>query len=324
MTTLLTGRLVYATTLVALSAGLLFGQAGSGTIVGTVSDQGGSTIPEASVTVVNQGTQFTRVLTTGSSGQYDAEAFPTGQITITVEHPGFEKLVRSGVVLTAADTLTINLLLTVGNIQQTVEVKDEAPLLQSQTAAVTTLITNQQILDTPLNGRMFTQLIQLSSGASPTTPGMTLGSLTGFSSRVNAAVSINGATAQNNSYLVDGIYDVGLWINNVILVPTVDSIQEERIMGADYSAQYGAAAGAITVVQSKQGTNGFHGSAYEFLRNNALDANTFFNNKNGIHKLPFRRNEYGGTIDGPSPNDQTVFFVDYSRRHVAQPTTTTN
>ena len=109
-------------------------------------------------------------------------------------------------------------------------------MLQSQTAAVTTLITNQQILETPLNGRMFTQLIQLSSGASPTAPGMTLANLTGYGMRVNATVSINGATAQNNSYLVDGIYDVGLWVNNVIIVPTVDSIQEERIMGADYSA----------------------------------------------------------------------------------------
>src|SRR5260370_10081167 len=118
MTTLLTGRLVYATTLVALSAGLLFGQAGSGTIVGTVSDQGGSTIPEATVTVVNQGAQFTRVLTTGSSGQYDAEAFPTGQITITVHHPGFLKLVRSGVVLHAAEPSACSLQLTSRNCLQ--------------------------------------------------------------------------------------------------------------------------------------------------------------------------------------------------------------
>ena len=143
----------------------------------------------------------------------------------------------------------------------------EAPLLQSQTAAITALISNQQMLETPLNGRMFTQLIQLSSGASPTTPGMTLGGLTGYGMRVNSTVSINGATSQNNSYLVDGIYDVGLWVNNVVIVPTIDSIQEERIMGADYSAQYGDAAGAVTVVQSKGGTNNFHGGAYEFLRN---------------------------------------------------------
>ena len=281
-------------------------------------------VPGASVTVVNDGTRFTRVLTTNSNGQYDVELFPTGRITISIEHPGFQKLVRSGVVLTAADTLTINLQLSVGNVQETVEVTGEAPLLQSQTAAVTTLITNQQILETPLNGRMFTQLIQLSSGASPTAPGMTLANLTGYGMRVNSTVSINGATAQNNSYLVDGIYDVGLWVNNVIIVPTVDSIQEERIMGADYSAQYGAAAGAVTVVQSKAGTNAFHGSAYEFLRNSALDANTFFNNKNGIKKVPFRRNEYGGTLGGPIRKDKTFFFMDYQGIHVAQPTTVTN
>ena len=114
---------------------------------------------------------------------------------------------------------------------------------------------------------------------------------------------------------MDGIYDVGLWVNNVIIVPTVDSIQEERIMGADYSAQYGAAAGAVTVVQSKAGTNAFHGSAYEFLRNSALDANTFFNDKNGIKKVPFRRNEYGGTLGGPIRKDKTFFFVDYQGIH---------
>jgi Carboxypeptidase regulatory-like domain len=317
-------RFLYATTLALLLAGYLFGQAESGTIVGTVTDQAGSVVPGANVTVVNEGTQFTRVLTTNNNGQYDAEFFPTGRITITVEHPGFEKLVRTGVVLTAADTLTINLQLTVGNVQETLEVTAEAPLLQLQTAAVTTLINNTQMLETPLNGRMFTQLIELSSGASPTTPGMTLGGLTGYGMRINSTVSINGATAQNNSYLIDGIYDIGLWVNNAIIVPTIDSIQEERIMGADYSAQYGAAAGAVTVVQSKQGTNNFHGSAYEFLRNSDLDANTFFNDKNGVPKAPFRRNEFGGTIGGPIRKDKTFFFADYQGIRVAQPTTTTD
>jgi len=201
---------LYATLIAVLLSSYAYGQAQSGTIVGTVSDQGGAVVPGANVTVVNDGTRFTRVLTTNSNGQYDVQLFPTGRITISIEHPGFQKLVRTGVVLTAADTLTLNLQLSVGNVQETVEVTGEAPLLQSQTAAVTTLITNQQILETPLNGRMFTQLIQLSSGASPTAPGMTLANLTGYGMRVNSTVSINGATAQNNSYLVDGIYDVAL------------------------------------------------------------------------------------------------------------------
>ena len=173
-------RFLYAALIVLLASSYAYGQAQSGTIVGTVSNQGGAVVPGANVTVVNDGTRFTRVLTTNNNGQYDVELFPTGRITISIEHPGFQKLVRSGVVLTAADTLTINLQLSVGNVQETVEVTGEAPLLQSQTAAVTTLITNQQILETPLNGRMFTQLIQLSSGASPSTPGMTLGGLTGY------------------------------------------------------------------------------------------------------------------------------------------------
>jgi hypothetical protein len=315
--------LICTTLLCVLSLNLL-GQVESGTIVGTVTDQAGAVVPGALVTIVNEGTRLTRAVTTSGNGQYVVDSFPTGRISITVEHAGFEKLVRTGVVLTAADTVTVNLLLSVGNVQQTVEVQAEASLVQSQSATVSTLINNTQMIETPLNGRMFTQLIQLSPGASPTQPGMTLTGLTGYSSRINMTVSINGATAQNNSYLVDGIYDQALWVNNVVMVPTIDSIQEQRIMGSNYSAQYGSSAGAVTVVQTKSGTDQWHGSGYEFLRNNDLDANTFFNNRSGVAKPPFHRNEFGGTLGGRIRKDKTFFFMDYQGIRVRQPTTTVN
>src|SRR5713226_1950269 len=155
--------------LLLLGATNLFGQAQSGTIVGTVIDQAGASVPNATVILTNDGTKLTRSVLTNVSGQYVATSFPTGRITIRVEHPGFQRLLRSGVELTAADTLTVDLRLTIGNVQETVEVTGEAPLLQSQTAAVSTLISNQQIQDTPLNGRSFVQLLQLSSGAVPST-----------------------------------------------------------------------------------------------------------------------------------------------------------
>src|SRR2546426_4005544 len=117
-----------------LVAGKLFGQAQSGTVVGTVTDQVGAVVPGATVTLVNEGTQFTRATTTNSGGQYVAYSLPTGRITVSVEHSGFQKLVRSGVELTAADILTVNLQLSIGNVQETVQVTGEAPLLQSQTA----------------------------------------------------------------------------------------------------------------------------------------------------------------------------------------------
>jgi hypothetical protein len=119
-----------------LLASNLFGQAESGSVVGVVTDQGGAVVPRATVTLLNEGTRFTRTVNTNENGQYTAYSFPTGRITVSVEHPGFQKLVRSGIQLTAADTLTVDLRLTVGNLQETIEVTGEAPLLQSQTAVV--------------------------------------------------------------------------------------------------------------------------------------------------------------------------------------------
>ncbi|TMB62310.1 MAG: carboxypeptidase regulatory-like domain-containing protein [Deltaproteobacteria bacterium] len=180
-------------------------------------------------------TGLVRTATANANGQYRIDTFPTGPVTITVEQPGFQKLVRSGLSLTAADTLTVNLEIPVGNIQETVEVTEAAPLLQSQTATVSTLITTLQMLETPINGRTFNQLILLSSGTAPTQPGGTLTSLTGFSSRANNTFSINGNTAQNNTYLIDGLYNMGLWTQALVMVPTIDSIQEQRLMANAYS-----------------------------------------------------------------------------------------
>jgi hypothetical protein len=143
----------------------LFSQVQSGSIVGAVSDQGGAAVANAKVTLVNEGTNFTRTVNTNDSGQYVATSVPTGAYTITAEMQGFQKLVRSGLQLTAADTLTVDLQLQIGNVLETVEVKEVAPLLQSQTAAVSSLVTNQQMVEMPLNGRTFTSLLKLSPGA---------------------------------------------------------------------------------------------------------------------------------------------------------------
>src|SRR5438128_6782329 len=137
-----------------------FGQALSGTVVGTVIDPTGAADAEATVSVLNEDTGLVRNTVTNADGQFRADTFPTGALGITVERAGFDKLVRTGLRLTAADTIAVNLQLKVGNVQQTVEVKGEAGLVQSQSAAISTIITNQQIMETPLNGRSFTQMLQ--------------------------------------------------------------------------------------------------------------------------------------------------------------------
>jgi Carboxypeptidase regulatory-like domain/TonB-dependent Receptor Plug Domain len=303
-------------------AAFSFAQALSGTIVGTVTDQGGAVIPGAVVVLTNDATGFSRTVEANSSGQYVAYSIPTGRYTITVEMPGFQKLVRSGFELTAADTLTVNLELRVGQVSETLEVVATAPLLQSQTAAVSNLVTNQEMTNMPLNGRTFTSLVLLAPGAHTGSSGNL--ETSPYAMRGSTNISVNGSSAQNNSYLIDGIGNRNLWLNTLIMVPTVDSIQEIRVLTSNYSAEYGTAAGAVTVVQSRSGTNEFHGGLYEFLRNDKLDANTFFNNRAALPRPAFRRNEFGGTLGGPLVRGRTFFFADYQGIRIRQPRTVTS
>ena len=294
------------------------------TIAGTVSDPSGASAADAQVTLVNTGTQFTRVVTTNDSGQYVASPIPTGEYTITVVKPGFEKLVRSGVIVTAASTVSVDLQLAVGSQTQTVSVTSTAPLLQSQSAEVSALVDNHQMIALPLVTRDFTDLVLLTPGAHPGSASNLAEGGSPYAVRGGANYSVNGAVAAGNSYLVDGVYNRNLWLNTLIMVPVVDAIQEYRVMTSNYSAQYGEAAGAVTEVETKSGSNNFHGDAWEFLRNDKLNANTFFNNLNGIARPAFRRNEFGGTVGGPIIRNKTFFFGDYQGIRLTYPQTFTS
>jgi hypothetical protein len=297
---------------------ILLGQ--SGTIVGTINDESGAAVSDATVTLLNTASGFNRTVTTNGSGQYVAPSIPTGAYRVTAEKAGFQKLVREGVLLTAADTATLNLSLRVGDVKQTVEVTERAPLLEAQTAEVSDLIDNRRIIDMPLNGRTFTSLLQLTPGAH-TGSNTNLGNNQTYSMRGSVNYSVNGANAAENTYLIDGMVNRNLWLNTLIMVPTIDSIQEFRVLTSNYSAEYGGSAGAVTLVQTKSGSNAFHGTAYEFLRNSVMDANAFFNNRAGVAKPGFRRNEFGATAGGPIRKDKTFFFADYQGIRLAQPLT---
>ena len=293
-------------------------------IVGTVSDQSGATVADAQVTLVNTGTQFTRAVDTNGSGQYVASPIPTGEYTITVVKAGFEKLVRSGIVLTTAATVTVDLTLAVGSQTQTVSVTETPPLLQAQSAEVSALVDNRQMVALPLVSRDFTDLVLLTPGAHAGSANNLAEGASPYAMRGGANFSVNGAVAAGNSYLIDGVYNRNLWLNTLVIVPVVDAIQEYRVMTSNYSAQYGEAAGAVTEVATRSGSNDFHGAAWEFLRNDKLNANPFFNNLNGIARPAFRRNEFGGTIGGPIIRNKTFFFGDYQGIRLAFPQTFTS
>ena len=296
---------------------LLSAQGVNATIAGVVSDQAGAVIPNVKVVLENEGTGFVREAVSNSLGQYVANAMPPGAYRIRAEQPGFQKLVRTGIQVTAADAVTVDLQLTVGDVQQTVEVTAAPPLLQSQTAMVSSLVSNEQMIEMPLKSRTFTSLVLLGPGAyAGSSSNLTTSP---YAMRGDVNISVNGSSAQNNSYFIDGMVNRNLWLSTLIMVPTVDSIQEMRVLTSNYSAEYGIAAGAITIVQTRSGANRFRGSAYEFLRNAALDANTFFNNRLGVAKPSFQRNEFGGTFGGPIRRDKTFFFGDYQGIRLRQP-----
>jgi len=226
----------------------LLAQGTNGTIAGQITDQAGASIANARVLIQNEAAGVNREAVSNANGQYVAYALPPGQYKITVEQAGFQKLVRTAIELTAADAITVDLRLAIGDVRQTIEVSEAAPLLQSQTAMVSSLVTNDQMIEMPLKNRTFTSLVLLGPGAYAGSAGNLTTSP--YAMRGDTNISVNGSSPQNNSYFIDGMVNRNLWLSTLIMVPTVDSIQEMRVLTSNYSAEYGIAAGAVTIVQS--------------------------------------------------------------------------
>ncbi len=223
-----------------------FSQAASGTIVGTVTDESGAAIPDVSITLRNTETGFSRSVSTNSLDQYVVAAIPTGTYSVAAEKTGFGRLLRDGFQLSAADTATVNLALRLGDLKQTVKVTGSTPLLEAQNADVSKFIDNRRIVEMPLNGRTFTALRLLTPGAHVGSSGNP-GNEVSCSMRGSVNYSVNRASAQDNSYVIDGMVHRNLWLNTLIMVPTIDSIQEFRVMTSNYSAEYGSSAGAVMI-----------------------------------------------------------------------------
>lgn len=291
----------------------------TGNIVGTVHDPSGAVVPDASVKITNTETQFQRVVKSNDSGEYAAPSLPTGTYSITVDKAGFEKLNRAGVILTGATTVAVELQLAVGSDAQTVEVTAQVPLLQSQSGTVSNLVDSQQMVDLPLATRNFSDLVLLTPGAHVGNANNLAEDAGTYSIRGGTNFSINGSPAAGNSYLIDGLYNRNQWLNTQVMVPVVDSIKEYRVLTSNFPAEFGQAAGAVTTVVTKNGTNKFHGDAWFFLRNQLMNANDFFANQAGTPRSAYKRNTFGGTIGGPILHDKLFFFADYQGIRQAQP-----
>jgi hypothetical protein len=280
-----------------------YGQTAS--LQGRITDQTGAVVPQARVTATNLGSGVNVSSTTNEQGAYNIPFLQPGIYTVTAEKQGFRAVVRSNVRLAIDQTAGIDMSLQVGEANQTVDVQAGAELLQTQTALVGQDIDTKTVSTLPLNGRDYTQLVTLGAGATPN----------GYS-RAKNGFSLNGSQTFQNAMLLDGIdnnnYILGTDTGNInALTPSIDAVQEFRVESGNYGAQYGRAAGGVVIVSIKSGTNQFHGSAFEFLRNDALDANDFFANRSGLRKPPLRRNQFGGTFGGPIIRNHSFFFVSY-------------
>jgi Carboxypeptidase regulatory-like domain len=295
-----------------LSTTAVLAQLPTGTILGVVKDPSGGVVPDATVTIRNVETGLTRTATTGGDGAYRVPSLPVGQYTIRVEKSGFQVVTQTGFTLEVSQELVSNVALQVGSSSQEVVVTGEAPVVNTTNGTLGGLVNEQRVADLPLNGRNYIDLTMLQPGInqSRTTGSQTQYAGTWFSS--------NGAPVRSNNYMLDGA--ILSSVNGVSTASVsgqtlgVEGIREYRVLTNSTSAEYGLTMGSQMVIVSKGGTNRFHGSLFEYLRNNALDARNFFDYGylQGQGRLPqFQRNNFGGSIGGPIQKDKTFFFATF-------------
>ncbi|HEX5083368.1 MAG TPA: TonB-dependent receptor [Blastocatellia bacterium] len=278
------------------------------TVTGTVTDSQGSAIAGVKVSATNQGTKLEYTAQTSASGVYTIPFLPVGDYVLTVESTGFKKLVSNAIKLEVNQTARVDLQLQVGGVNEVVNVQDVAPVLQTENVTVGNVISGSTTTNLPLNGRNFQQLALLLPGAVTPNPGA-------FNSvslqNGQGRPFVNGQREQGNSFLLDGVSVDETIDNRIGYKPNVDAIAEFRVETSNSSAEFGNVAGGIVNATLKSGTNDFHGNVFEFFRNDALDANTFANNRNGARKQKLRQNVFGGTLGGPIINNRLFFFTDY-------------
>jgi hypothetical protein len=300
------GMVVFACMVFAIGS---WAQTISGTLSGTVRDPSGAVLPGVTIEVKNANTGATRSLITDERGYYTAANISPGDYEVTAGLPGFQTEVRRGFSVNVGQTSVIDFTLKVGAISEKIEVTAEAPLVETSNAVVTGLVTERQVHDLPLNNRSLIELAPLQAGivvAVATSPGASKG--------MGTKLAISGTRYNANLFQVDGasINDLagaaGSATNNLM---GAETIKEFNVVINGYSAEYGNHSGGVFNAVTKSGTNTLHGSLFEFIRNDNLDASRWEDNKNGKKKPEFKRNQFGGSLGGPIVHDRTFFFGSY-------------
>ncbi len=296
----------------------LIAQEVTAAINGVVTDPSGSAVSGAKITAKDLDRGTTYPSTTNSDGAYSLPRLPIGNYELRVENPGFQSAIQSPIVLQLNQVAKVNIQLQVGNVNQTVEVTGAAPILQTETTQLGTVLDARTNVALPLATRNYNQLTLLAPGAVTTSPTSFTGSQSTFNS---GRPYINGNREQANNYILDGMDNNQISENDVGYAPSVDAIQEFNLITQNASAEFGNFMGGLISVSLKSGTNQFHGTAFEFLRNNVLNANEWSNNFQGLPRPLLRWNEFGGAVGGPIKKNKLFFFVDYQGSRFDQPAT---
>ena len=301
-----------------LSVGLLVGvhaqSSTTGNITGTVRDPQGAAVPKAEVTITDEKTGTSRTVTATEDGFYNATSLPAGVYSVSTAPSGFKKTVTTGVDLHVNENKTVNLDLQVGAVTETVTVTSESAPVELRSGEVSSLISEKQVTELPLNGRNYAQLALMVPGVSPVTQAGAGGAFATRGTGLNAGVdmSVNGNQSNSNLWTVDGVNNMDVGSNRTLLVfPSIDSIQEFRVERNSFSAEFGQAQGAVVNLITKGGSNDFHGTFFEFFRNDALNANNFFLNRvtgSGGERPQLDYNNYGGNFSGPIVKNRIFFY----------------
>jgi hypothetical protein len=311
--TLLRGALLCALLACAAPA---FAQDPTGNIEGAVTDTSAAVVASARVVVKHLETGFAKETTASADGFYRLPLLPVGAYSLTVEAPQFARLVQEPVQVNVSQTVRVDVRLELSSVRETVTVTGAAQLVDTSTNTLGRVVTGRELVDLPLNGRNFTQLGLLQTGVAPLTAGI---ATAGGSLRQGHAYAVNGMRPEQNVYLVDGAQNMNRMDGGYALKVPVDAIAEFRILTQSAPPEYGGTGGATTSVVTKSGGNAFHGSLYEFLRNDVFDARNFFS----ADVEPLEQHQFGGTAGGPVARDRAFFFGYYEGFRNKQGFTTT-
>src|SRR5437764_887078 len=292
-----------------------WGQNVYGTIAGTVTDSSGAAVTGASVTLTNMDTSEKHTMETDASGNYTFVNIVPGRYKLEGEKTGFKKFVRQPIIVQIESGLRVDISLQVGAQNETVEVSAEAPLLQPETNSLGQVVEQRAVTELPLNGRNPLALIGMVPGVvmqgTPSAGNSSAGNPVGANPFALGDFQVGGGMAGQSQILIDGVPTNGAYLNVVTVIPTQDAIEEFKVQTNNLGPEYGRFAGGVINLSTRSGTNTFHGSAYEFIRNKVLDANDFFLNKAGLARPPWVQNQFGANVGGPVLKDKLFFFSSY-------------